>query len=104
MISNEPASERQTRSTLLPSNQPNVENDDISRNKLESENQSLKVENSSLKVENQSLKAENVKLRFKLELLEQTTLTGDRLKGNDNLLKFYTSNKLNCFFSIILYP
>jgi len=86
---------------LLSHHQINVESNDDLR-KLESENQSLKFENSSLKLENQSLKAENEKLKFKLELLEQTTLTGERLKGNDNLLKFYTGNKLNSLFLILL--
>ena len=58
-----------------------------------------KVESSCLKVENQS---ENEKLKFKLELLERTTLTGERLKGNDNLLKFYTGNKLNSLLLLLL--
>ena len=95
--------ESETCSEQLPSHdQTNVESNDDFRKKLESENQSLKVENSSLKVENQSLKVENEKLKFKLELLEWTTLTDKRLKGNDNLLKFYSDNKLNSLLLLLL--
>ena len=43
-----------------------------------------------LKSENEILKNEKESLTMKLAMVEETVLSCDRLKDNDDLLKFYT--------------
>lgn len=43
-----------------------------------------------LKSENETLKNEKESLTMKLAMVEETVLSCDRLKDNDDLLKFYT--------------